>query len=70
MIHALTAFTENIDDPAAAVMEIRTQPEKGEDLLKNSVGIIACHYSEEKLLDRAALVTSSEGHILTILCVF
>jgi hypothetical protein len=44
MIHALTAFTENIDDPAAAVAEIKAQLEKGEGLLKNSVGIIACHY--------------------------
>jgi hypothetical protein len=44
MIRSLTAFTENIDDPAAAVAEIRAQLEKGEGLLKNSVGIIACHY--------------------------
>jgi hypothetical protein len=44
MIRTLTAFTENIDDPAAAVAEIRSRLEKGEGLLKNSVGIIACHY--------------------------
>ncbi|MDR0598145.1 MAG: hypothetical protein LBG14_06535, partial [Treponema sp.] len=44
MIRSLTAFTENIDDPAAAAAEIRTQLEKGEGLLANSVGIIACHY--------------------------
>jgi hypothetical protein len=44
MIRTLTAFTENIDDPAAAIAEIKTQLEKGEGLLKNSVGIIACHY--------------------------
>jgi hypothetical protein len=44
MIRTLTAFTENIDDPAAAVVEIKAQLEKGEGLLKNSVGIIACHY--------------------------
>jgi hypothetical protein len=44
MIRTLTAFTENIDDPAAAAAEIKTQLEKGEGLLKNSVGIIACHY--------------------------
>jgi hypothetical protein len=44
MIRTLTAFTENIDDPAAAAAEIRAQLEKGEGLLKNSVGIIACHY--------------------------
>jgi hypothetical protein len=44
MIRTLTAFTENIDDPAAAAAEIRAQLEKAEGLLKNSVGIIACHY--------------------------
>jgi hypothetical protein len=44
MIRTLSAFTENIDDPAAAAAEIRTQLEQGEGLLKNSVGIIACHY--------------------------
>jgi hypothetical protein len=44
MMRTLTAFTENIDDPAAAAAEIRAQLEKGEGLLKNSVGIIACHY--------------------------
>jgi hypothetical protein len=44
MIRTLTAFTENIDDSAAAAAEIKAQLEKGEGLLKNSVGIIACHY--------------------------
>jgi hypothetical protein len=44
MIRTLTAYTENIDDPAAAVAEIRAQLEKGGGLLKNSVGILACHY--------------------------
>ena len=44
MIRALTACTENIDDPEAAAAEIKTQLAKGEGLLKNSVGIIACHY--------------------------
>jgi hypothetical protein len=44
MLRTLTAFTENIDDPAAAAAEIRTQLEQGEGLLKNSVGIVACHY--------------------------
>jgi hypothetical protein len=44
MIRTLTAFTENIDDPAGAAAEIREQLEKGEGLLKNTVGIIACHY--------------------------
>ncbi|MDR2403338.1 MAG: FIST C-terminal domain-containing protein [Spirochaetaceae bacterium] len=44
MIRALTVFTENIDDPAAAVEEIQAQLEKGPGFLKNTVGIIACHY--------------------------
>jgi hypothetical protein len=44
MIRTLTAYTENIDDPGAAAEEIRAQLDKGEGLLKNSVGIIACHY--------------------------
>jgi hypothetical protein len=44
MIRTLTAFTENIDDSEAAAAEIRAQLEQGEGLLKNSVGIIACHY--------------------------
>jgi hypothetical protein len=44
MIRALTAYTENIDDPRAAAEEIRAQLEKGPGLLKNAVGIIACHY--------------------------
>jgi hypothetical protein len=44
MIRTLTAYTENIDDPGAAAAEIKAQLEKGEGLLKNSVGIIACHY--------------------------
>jgi hypothetical protein len=44
MIRGLTVFTENIDDPAAAVAEVQAQLEKGPALLKNSVGIIACHY--------------------------
>jgi hypothetical protein len=44
MIRALTFSTENIDDPQEAVAEIKEQLEKGPGLLKNTVGIIACHY--------------------------
>jgi hypothetical protein len=44
MVRALTVFTENIDDSAAAVAEIKAQLAEGPGLLKNSVGIIACHY--------------------------
>jgi hypothetical protein len=44
MIRTLTAFTENIDDPMAASAEIKAQLDQEKGLLKNSVGIIACHY--------------------------
>ncbi|MDR2630750.1 MAG: FIST C-terminal domain-containing protein [Spirochaetaceae bacterium] len=44
MIRILTASTENIDDPAAAVDEIKAQLDLDHKLLKNSVGIVACHY--------------------------
>lgn len=44
MIRTLTASTENIDDPAAALDEIREQLDLNHKLLKNSVGIVACHY--------------------------
>jgi hypothetical protein len=44
MIRILTASTENIDDPAIAVEEIRAQLDLEHKLLKNSVGIVACHY--------------------------
>jgi hypothetical protein len=44
MVRALTFFTENIDDPQEAVAEIKAQLEAGPGLLKNAVGIIACHY--------------------------
>jgi hypothetical protein len=44
MIRTLTASTENIDDPAVALDEIRAQLDPDHRLLKNSVGIVACHY--------------------------
>jgi hypothetical protein len=44
MIRTLTAFTENIDDLEAAAAEIKEQLGVDRNLLKNSVGIIACHY--------------------------
>jgi hypothetical protein len=44
MIRTLTAYTENIDDPAAALAEIRTQLDLEHRLLKNALGILACHY--------------------------
>jgi hypothetical protein len=44
MIRSLTVFTENIDDPQAAAAEIQAQLDAGPGLLKNTVGIIACHY--------------------------
>jgi hypothetical protein len=44
MIKTLIASTEQIDDLEAAVNEIKTQLDMEHNLLKNSVGIIACHY--------------------------
>jgi hypothetical protein len=44
MIRSFTVFTENIDDPQAAAAEIKAQLDAGPGLLKNTVGIIACHY--------------------------
>ncbi|MFP3088858.1 FIST C-terminal domain-containing protein [Treponema sp. TIM-1] len=44
MMRILTASTENIDDPAAAIDEIKAQLDLEHRLLKNSVGIVACHY--------------------------
>jgi hypothetical protein len=44
MIRALTASTENIDDFDAAIADIKTGLDWEHNLLKNSVGIIACHY--------------------------
>jgi hypothetical protein len=44
MIRTLTASTEHIDDLDAAIADIKSQLNMEERLLKNSVGIIACHY--------------------------
>jgi hypothetical protein len=44
MIRVLTASTENIDDFDAAVNDIKTQLDTDTMLLKNTVGIVACHY--------------------------
>ncbi|MDR0689973.1 MAG: FIST C-terminal domain-containing protein [Spirochaetaceae bacterium] len=56
MIRTLTASTENIDDPAAALDEIKGQLDLNHNLLKNSVGIVACHY--EFVLSGTAKVIS------------
>ena len=44
MIKTLVAQTEEIDDIQAAIIEIKKQLNLEENLKKNSVGIIACHY--------------------------
>ncbi|MDR2069108.1 MAG: FIST C-terminal domain-containing protein [Spirochaetaceae bacterium] len=44
MMRILTASTENIDDQVAAIDEIKAQLDLEQTLLKNSVGIVACHY--------------------------
>ncbi|MDR3160269.1 MAG: hypothetical protein LBU28_01485, partial [Spirochaetaceae bacterium] len=57
MIRTFTVFTENIDDPDMAAAEIRDQIQKGPGFLKNTVGIIACHY--EFVLSGAAQAVCS-----------
>ncbi|MDR0389568.1 MAG: FIST C-terminal domain-containing protein [Spirochaetaceae bacterium] len=44
MIHAITLCTESIDDKEGAVRELKAQLDASLPLLRNSVGIIACHY--------------------------
>ena len=44
MTKTLTAYTAEIDDAQLAVAEIKSQLELETSLLKNSIGIIACHY--------------------------
>ncbi|MDR1429443.1 MAG: FIST C-terminal domain-containing protein [Spirochaetaceae bacterium] len=44
MIRAVTVSTESIDDIEGAVKELKTQLDAAQPLLRNSVGIIACHY--------------------------
>jgi hypothetical protein len=44
MVRSITLFTENIDDPQGALADVKAQLEAGPGLLKNTVGIIACHY--------------------------
>ncbi|MDR1058382.1 MAG: FIST C-terminal domain-containing protein [Treponema sp.] len=44
MLRTLLAATEQIDDPEAAIADIKSQLKMEERLLKNSVGIMACHY--------------------------
>ncbi|GHU51403.1 hypothetical protein AGMMS49975_04660 [Clostridia bacterium] len=44
MVKTITAYTEEIDDIELAVGEILGQLELEKNPLKNSIGIIACHY--------------------------
>ncbi|MDR1136035.1 MAG: FIST C-terminal domain-containing protein [Clostridiales Family XIII bacterium] len=44
MIRTLIAYTEEIDDVNLAVNEVKSRLGVDESLLKNTVGIIACHY--------------------------
>jgi hypothetical protein len=44
MIRTLIAHTENIDDLEQAVADIKSQLDAGPGLLKNTVGIVSCHY--------------------------
>jgi hypothetical protein len=44
MIKMLNAITDQIDDPNAAVAEILEQLDPERNLLKNSIGLVACNY--------------------------
>ena len=44
MIKTMTAWTAEADDANVAIEEIKSQLNAGSCLLKNTVGIIACHY--------------------------
>jgi hypothetical protein len=44
MIKMLNAITDQIDDPEEAVAEILEQLEPDRNLLKNSIGLVACNY--------------------------
>jgi len=44
MIRTLTACTTEVDDDIIAIEEIKSQLKLETKLLKNSIGIIACHY--------------------------
>jgi hypothetical protein len=44
MIKMLNAITGQIDDPDAAVAEILEQLDPARNLLKNSIGLVACNY--------------------------
>ena len=44
MIKTLVAETSEVDDVKAAVGEIKNQLKLDQSLLKNSIGIVACHY--------------------------
>jgi hypothetical protein len=44
MVRTLSAFTDNIDDLETAVKDIKTQLDLDRNMLKNTVGIVACHY--------------------------
>ncbi|MCL2058383.1 MAG: FIST C-terminal domain-containing protein [Oscillospiraceae bacterium] len=44
MIRTLTAYTSELDDEKSAVSQILSQLDSGGGLLKNTIGIVACHY--------------------------
>jgi hypothetical protein len=61
MITMFNAFTHEIDDPNVAVEEI-TEQLKNKKLLKNTIGIIACHYEyiENGAIDNLSKLLSFE----------
>ena len=44
MIKTITACTAELDDEKLAVEQITSQLETGDGLMKNTIGIVACHY--------------------------
>ncbi|MCL1983575.1 MAG: FIST C-terminal domain-containing protein [Clostridiales bacterium] len=44
MVRTLTAWTDEADDEALAVEQIKSQLDADGSLMKNTVGIVACHY--------------------------
>ena len=44
MIKTLTAYTSELDDERIAIEELKSQLNLEDGLLKNTIGIVACHY--------------------------
>jgi hypothetical protein len=58
MVKMLNAITGQIDDPGAAVAEVLEQLDMDRNLLKNSIGLVACNY---EFIDVGALKALGEA---------